>query len=223
MLLVAFICLLVVCLATGTLYSIYNYKKTIGNIAVKLSAILSCCVLSLVTANLTSAIGGYSIFVIIGLIFLMLGECITLFDLKENKFFYYFKNSTLAIGFLSIFIAGITYGVFNVFALLFGLFMACGLICLNFAFKRQQSSLSKLISQSILYVVLGLFLGQGLTLTLTGTHLLVGIFYLIAGIFAIISRTINILRKKEDNIARIIGNALYILGLIILSSSIYFI
>lgn len=222
MLIIAFICLLLVCLITSTFYSIYSNKFTVINWAVKISALLSCCILAIVTANLTSAIGGYSIFVIIGLIFLLAGEFFNLSNFEKTSVYFYFKNITLALGFTCFFVSGLIYGDFNIFALLCGVFIATGLICLNFALKRQEKAKAEIISQSILISILSLFLSQGISLLL-GTHLLTGLFFLVGGIFALAGTMAKALKKQGDNIARIIANALYILGLIAISTSIYFI
>ena len=221
--LIAFICLLIVCLITGTFYSIYTYKTDVKNIAVKLSAILSCAVLAIVTANLTSAVGGYSIFAVIGFMFLLCAECISLLNLKENTGYYYLKNITLSLGFVCFYIAGLTFGIFNAFTLLFGIFVAIALNCLNLAFKRHEKTKHQLIAQGVLLGSISLFLSQGITLVLSSTYLLIGLFYLFGSIFSIIGLNIHLLRKKENNLLRIAGNIVYILGLITFASSIYFI
>lgn len=222
MLMIAFICLVLVCFITGTFYSIYSNKFTVVNAAVKFSAILSCCILAIVTANLTSAIGGYSIFIILGLIFILVGEFFNISNLEKTNAYYYFKNLILSLGFACFLVSGLIYGDFNIFTLLCGVFISIGLICLNFALKRQVKSKGEIISQSILIPVISLFLGQGITLVL-GAHFLTGLFFLVGGVFTLAGTMVTMLKKENDNIARIIGNALYILGLIAISSSIYFI
>lgn len=219
---IAFICLVLVCFITGTFYSIYSNKFTVVNAAVKFSAILSCCILAIVTANLTSAIGGYSIFIILGLIFILVGEFFNISNLEKTNAYYYFKNLILSLGFACFLVSGLIYGDFNIFTLLCGVFISIGLICLNFALKRQVKSKGEIISQSILIPVISLFLGQGITLVL-GAHFLTGLFFLVGGVFTLAGTMVTMLKKENDNIARIIGNALYILGLIAISSSIYFI
>lgn len=222
MLMIAFICLVLVCLITGTFYSIYSNKYTVVNAVVKFSAILSCCILAIITANLTSAIGGYSIFIIIGLIFILIYEFFNISNFEKKKAYFYFKNLILTFSFICFLVAGLIYGNFNIFALLCGTFISVGLICLNFALKRQVKSKEELISQSILIPLICLFLGQGITLVL-GTHFLTGLFYLVGGVFTLAGTMTTMLKKENDNIVRILANALYILGLISISSSIYFI
>ncbi len=223
MLLVAFTCLLIVCLATGTIYSIYSNKENILIKAARLSALLSCCLLAVVTANLTSTIGGYSIFIILALIFLLCHEALDNQDKENNTAYFYVKNICQALGFICLFVAGIIFGGLNLFTFLAGLFICGGLICLEFGLTRHKKGLHELISESILLGFLGLTLSQGFAMTLLGTNILVGVFYLLGMIFSSIGITINLFKPTQNKILKIITNALYILGLIVITCSIYFI
>lgn len=223
MLIIAFICLLVVCLATGTIYSIYSNKENIINKAVKLSALLSCCLLAVVTANLTSAIGGYSIFIIIALVVLLCSEALNRPDLANNKGYYYVKSLTLSLGFVCVFVAGIIFAGFNLFTFIAGLFIGGGLICLEFALTRRNKNKHQLISESLLLGFMALALSQGITMVISTINVLVGVFYLLGMIFSCVGLAIKLFKPSDNKILNIICNALYILGLIFITCSIYFI
>lgn len=222
MMIVAYICLVLVCMITGAFYSIYNYKNNIICVTAKLAGMLSCAILAIVTANLSSAIGGYSIFIIIGLLFLLCGECMSLIDLRDNKFYYYIKNITTGLGYLCFCLAGMLYASFNVFGLLLGLFLATGFICLFLALEKEKKSMHYWISQGVLMLFICIFFGQGLVLIISAPSLMSGLFYFFGGLLSVTGTIMHHLRKKEQNTIRIIANALYIVGIIATASSIFF-
>lgn len=222
MMMIAFICLVAVCVITGTFYSIYSYKLNTINIAGKFSAILSCGLLAIVTSNLTSAISGYSLFVILGIMLLMFNECTSFIGNKESKGYYYIKNISQAIAFAIFLVAGILYGNFNYWGALFGIFFTIGMICVKLAVNKEKKAKSYWISNTALTLFISLFLGQGASMLFSVSSFYTGMLYLASGACVLIGYSAHLLRKPEQNLIRIIANAFYILGIIAISASIFF-
>lgn len=223
MLLAAFICMVVISLALGTLYTLYGYEKKVVNVAVKLSAILSCGLIAIVCANLTSAVGGFSLFIIVATLLLIVSEAFNFLDEENNALFYYLKSLFPALAYVCIMVAGIFKSNFNYFSILFAIFLCGGLFCLSFAFAKEKRSINYWISKAILFLAVALFLGQGFTMIASSTKLLVSLFYLSGGVLTTASQIVKIFKDDENKILKIILNALTILGLILTCSSIFFI
>lgn len=220
MLLVSYICLLAVCIISGIFYSILNYKLKAINVAIKLFAPLSCVLLALVTANLTSAISGYSLFLMIGLLLIVCAEGLNFVEDKNNTY-YFVKNIISSCGYICFALSGIILGNFNVFAILFSLFFSAGVVLILFAIQGKQKPFGYYLSNLILFITLGLMLGYGFVQILNTLHLLATILYISGAACITIGTLFHLFRNPENAISKIMGNAIYIIGLIAFASSIY--
>ncbi len=219
MTIVTLICISAVALILGVLFSIYKSSTDILNLAFKMLAPAACLMLALVSANLSSSFGGYTLFICLALTLTITFEsykCVKPQE-KDNKDVI-FLGIINAFSLLSLLAAGMIVIEFKILALAAGLLL--GLCAFSIICIFKELSLVKNLLLAFNLVFAGMVLGQALALVLTGG--LFAIFYLIASV-CLLFNTIFDLFVGEKQSMRIVSNASRILALLLFAFSIFLI
>ena len=216
--LIAFIVSVCIALLVCGLSIYVSNNENVYLVFLRSFAPLICLILALVSANLSSSFGGWTIFISLALAI----NIIIASNSRNNKD----KVTPLLLGgayaveLLCFALAAIVSLPFNIWGILFGLSIGAFVGILSIIFDRKPW-LNALI-YCINLAFCGLVLGQAITLLISGRLLISSILYLLASLF-IFARPIYVnFVKREELTFSVIGQVLEYLPLILLASSIYF-
>lgn len=220
MVIAGFICTLVVALIMGGFFVAFDRSTKFLAFTSKLLAPLASLILALACANLSSALGGYTIFIVVGIAFVLAKEVFLCAkkaeDNNENILFVGIINAVSSLCFA---VGGIFLARFNIFGLLLGLFLGLGLACILLTVKRLNLASSLMLGANL--AIAGMILGQAITLLLAKVSLITTIFYLLSGVMMLTSQIVNLFVKQEVAL-KYVKRVTQILSLILLSASIFF-
>ena len=210
----SFYLILAVTLILGTMFVLFNKASMLG-LAVKSLAPLSCLMLALVAANLSSSFGGYTLFVCLGLGIIIAVETYAAAQ-KENQNYTFLSGLNL-VAVLAFVVAGVLLAQINVFALGLGALLGTSVACVVMIFKK----LSRLQSTFVCLNIIAAFamLGQGVALLMSGM-LLPAIIFTVSAVLTFSHLLLKLFGSGK--VCLIITNVLRILSLVAIATSIYF-
>lgn len=214
MALLTFCLILAVTLILGSLFVLFN-KSNMLSLAVKTLAPLSCLLLALVSANLTSAFGGYTIFVCIGLGIIVAVETYAAAQKEEGSKAFLSAANLLAI--ISFVAAGLLLSQINLFALGLGALLGVSVACIVMVFKNQGALQNTLTCLNVIFAFT--MLGEAVALLMSGT-ILPAVFFTLSAVLVIASNLLKLFGNGK--VFLIITNILRVLSLITIAASIYF-
>lgn len=220
MTLIAFICVAIVAAVMGGLSVAAKYSTSVFNFSFKLLAPLSFLVLALVSGNLASALGGYTIFIALGVAFLIAVEAFKCIHNENTN-----KSSVLFMGIGNMltyicFTCGATLIIpFTPWGLLAGLMLGLAASCILMCIKKLTVTQWCVTAANI--ALCGTALGQGIALLLSHTNLITSILFFIGTLFAFFQVIFSLFNRK-NRVMQIIGGVAQVIGLIAISTSIYF-
>lgn len=213
------VCLGILCLLMAVMYTLFGQKTGWQGLLVRGLAVLSCIILSLVSANLKAINNALPLFTIIGMSLLVLSEALKVADFENKRAELITFGILNSVGFVCIALGGMTLAEFNIFAILGGIFLgvACGLIlCAIKKYKKIERVLVEIFS----FMSMGFILGFGLMAILSSAHIYSGICMLVGGILLIAQKFLHSLDKGGKVVLKI-ANAMYIVSLAVIALSIY--
>lgn len=219
LLLITFFCTLGVALMLGGLYVAFNYSTNLLHFLFKILAPVACLMLALISANLASSFGGYTLFISLALAIIIGLEAFKCVK-QENS-----NSNTLVLGIgnlisiLLFALAGIVIVSFNVFGLLMGLFLGIGISCVCLIIKKLNLTQSIMVISNL--ALGGLLLGQSIVLLISSIPLGVTIIYFISAFLTLFNLVFSVF-MKQDKVMPIIARLTRILALLGFAMSIYF-
>lgn len=216
----AFICTAVVAAIIGGLSVAAKHSTNIFDFAFKLLAPLACLVLALVSGNLASALGGYTIFIALGMALILAEEAFKCVHGEDTN-----KSSVLFMGITNMlsyacFACGAALVVpFKVWGLLAGLMLGLAAACILMCVKKLTITQWLVTAGNI--ALCGAALGQGIALLASHSNLITSVLFFIGAAFAFF-QVIFSLFTKRDRTMQIIGSVAQVLSLLLISGSIYF-
>lgn len=216
---VTFFCILGICVALGCVFCMVQSTTNNMNLTVKTLSIVSCLMLALVSANLSSAFGGYTLFLAAGLS-VIIGEetyrCVKYKDKSTASV--WFLSGSNALSLLCFLLGGILLAPFTPWGMLAGVAAGLGATLLMIIFKKL--SWSQWLAICLNVVIAAAMLGQGLSLIISGFEFKTAIMYMVAA-FLITFQLIFSVFSRHDRTMRIVSNIVRIASLILIAASIY--
>lgn len=220
MALAGFICVAVATVIFSALSVVAKYTTSIFDFVFKLLGVTSCLVLALVSANLSSSFGGYTIFIALGLaltIALSAFKCVK--GANTDKISIIFMGVTNALSYACFAIAGLLIISLNIWGLLAGLFLGLAISFFIMIFRKLK--LTARITTSANIALCGMFFGQAITLLVTNAPLVTSILYFLSSFIALFQIIFGVFVKNRRAL-EIVSSVSYILSLILIAGSIYF-
>lgn len=219
LLLVTFFCMLGVTLILGGLYVAFNPSTSILHFTFKTLAPTACLFLALISANLASSFGGYTLFITLALAIIIALEAFKCVNSQATLGSTLFLGISNAVSLLLLTIAGIVIAPFNIFGLLTGLLLGLGISCIVLIFKKLTPS--QIIMLIINLAMAGLLIGQAIVLLISQISLGTAIVYLISALLTLFQLVFTSF-LKPNKIMPYIARTARILALIGFAMSIYF-
>ncbi len=219
LLLITFFCILGVTLILGGLYVAFPSSTNILHFTFKALAPTACLFLALISANLASSFGGYTLFITLALAIIIALETFKCAKQEKTNSVSLVRGLGNLLPLILFAVAGIIVVSFNVWGLLMGLFLGLLIACISLIFKKLN-----LIESIILIANLaigGLVLGQGIILLLSNLALGTKIIYFISAFLMLFNLVFSTF-MKEDKVMPYIARTTRILALIGFAMSIYF-
>ncbi len=218
MIIVPFIILVAVCVILGTFYAISGYDKSWQSILFKCLAPLSCLVLALVNANLSSSYGACTLLITIALAIMITFEAFSCSLTGKAKLIISSSCSFTAIILFAF--AAVSLTNFTPWAILSGLFLGLGVMLVTKLVKKD-CSWNEMAMFGLNFAATFILFMQSISTIIVTKTVIAAIFLLIGAIFMTTSVFLSTF-SKNTKLFNILTSALRILSLILFASSIYF-
>ena len=219
MTMIPFICLSVICVAMGVMSTIFHHLTGWKAIVVRGVTMVSLVTFALVVSNLNGITNAFPLFISLGLVSLLLSETIETSMAEEEKLKPIVKGVFYSIACILFALSSASLSEFSLFAFLGGLFAGIGSGLIICAIRKEKSFIQMIMNIFSLTCV-GLLIGLSFGSVLTSEHLISAILMLSGGVLLLAHRLLVVCGRGK--VAKYITHALYFLGLIALTASIYF-
>ena len=219
MVIAAFIILLALSVILGVFYTLAKSDKSWQSVLVKCLALLSCLTLSLVSANISSAYGAFTLMSTIAVACLLAFECAKC-ALENVTARLYLLSSANAVAIILFILASISLTTFSYWPILAGIFFGIGFGLLSKIIKKFSWPKTAMIMLNLAATFT--FVMQSIALIITGRAAATAALALISALFMTAHIFMEIF-KKDNKTFTVISNTLRILSIILIATSIYFI
>lgn len=212
--------LISVCVILGVLYCIFKYENNIINISLKTLPVLACLILALVSANLSSNYGAFTLLVTIAIAVLLPFEAVKCVN-QEKKIDKngLFLSITNFVGVILFSVAGLSLITFTPWGMLAGLLLGLGSSCL-FMLLSKGRKWTYYLGITLTFTANFLFLFQAIATIMFSKALLLSILYLISAILMTAHSYCGIFSSR-NRIMYVISDAFRVLSLIAIASTIF--
>lgn len=213
------VCFGVVALIMAVVYTVFARKTGWQGLLVRGLAILSCIALVQISANLKAIGNALPIFMTLGLAVLLLSEALKVAGINNEKTSIAVFGVLNSVGFALIACSGLALAEFNIFAVVGGILLGIAGGMLVCAIKKYKS-VERVFSEIFTFMGIGFILGFGLMSMLTSSHVITSICMIGGGALLLAHRFMFAFAQKNKTVKHI-ADLLYILGLLVISVSIY--
>lgn len=212
--------LISVCVILGVLYCIFKYENNIINISLKTLPVLACLILALVSANLSSNYGAFTLLVTIAIAVLLPFETVKCVN-QEKKFDKngLFLSITNFVGVILFSVAGLSLITFTPWGMLAGLLFGLGSSCL-FMLLSKGRKWTYYLGITLTFTANFVFIFQAIATIMFSKALLLSILYLTSAILMTAHSYCGIFSSR-NRVMYVISDAFRVLSLIAIASTIF--
>ena len=214
-----FVCLAVVCGSLGIINTLFNKLVGWKGIAVRGLFVFSLITFALITSNLTAINNALSLFISLALALMLLAEATCVAMGEEEKAKPVVNGVFFSVSCVLFALSAVSLAEFALLPFLGGLFAGVGVGLIICAIKKQKG-LNQILMNILTFACIGLFIGLSVNSVLTSKHMISAICMLGGSVLLLIQRALVSCGKGK--IVNSLASALYSIGLIALTLSIYF-
>ena len=218
MTIVALVCLGLLCLGLGVLYSIFSDKEGAVGLSLAVATPLAFLLTALVMLNLFSIVSLLSIFLPLAFAFIIIALLSSKLS-ANNETKKKIEVCFFVLAFASLLLCSISLSEFGFLPIIIGALVGLSLGFLIWGVKGYKNW-ATIVLTLVFYMVLGCLLGSGIQNILASTHLLVSILFFAGAALLLVNRMIGEFAKQGKIIK--INKGILILGLLLILLSIYF-